>query len=99
MYFDLPKIVVNLKPTRGTPVYISIKLVIQMNQEGDRKEFKYISPRILDGFSGFLRDISEDFLKGSIGTYRLHEELLLRASTIAAPLKVNDVLIKEMIVR
>jgi flagellar FliL protein len=40
-----------------------------------------------------------DDLKGSAGVLRLKEELLRRINVAAAPYKVRDVLLKEMIVQ
>ena len=38
-------------------------------------------------------------LYGSAGMYRLREEMLLRANTTLAPVKVKDVLFKEILVQ
>ena len=38
-------------------------------------------------------------LKGSAGMYRLREELLGRVNAAAAPVKVSDILFKEMLVQ
>jgi len=55
-------------------------------------------PRILDMFQTYLRDLRPEELKGSIGSYRLREELVNRASIAAAPARINDVLFVEMVV-
>ena len=46
-----------------------------------------------------LRELRLDDLKGSAGVLRLKEELLRRVNVAAAPYKVRDVLLKEMIVQ
>jgi flagellar FliL protein len=46
-----------------------------------------------------LRELRLDDLKGSEGVLRLKEELLRRAAIAAAPYKVRDVLLKQMIVQ
>ena len=38
-------------------------------------------------------------LQGSIGTYRLKEEINGRLNRILAPVKVNDVLFKEILIQ
>ncbi len=56
-------------------------------------------PRVVDQFQGYLRELRMDDLKGSAGIVRLKEELLRRINTSAAPYRVRDVLLKQMIVQ
>ena len=56
-------------------------------------------PRIVDNFQVYLRELRVEDLKGSAGMYRLREELLKRVNVAVAPVKVNDVLFKEMLVQ
>jgi flagellar FliL protein len=56
-------------------------------------------PRIVDNFQIYLRELRVDDLRGSGGIYRLREELLARVNAAVAPVKVNDVLFKEMLVQ
>ena len=53
-------------------------------------------PKIIDNFQTYLRELRIDDLKGSAGMYRLREELLIRVNAGAAPIKIKDVLFKEM---
>ena len=48
---------------------------------------------------GHFSELRLDDLKGSAGVLRLKEELLRRVNVAAAPYKVRDVLLKEMIVQ
>jgi flagellar FliL protein len=56
-------------------------------------------PRILDNFQVYLRELRLDDLRGSAGMYRLREELLARVNAAVAPVKVRDILFKEMLVQ
>ena len=56
-------------------------------------------PRIKDQFQAYLRELRVDDLKGSGGVLRMKEELLRRVNVAAAPYKVRDVLLKQMIVQ
>jgi flagellar FliL protein len=38
-------------------------------------------------------------LRGSAGTYRLHQELMARANLVVAPAKVADILFIELLVQ
>ena len=56
-------------------------------------------PRIIDNFQIYLRELRVEDLRGSDGIYRLREELLARVNAAVAPVKVTDVLFKEMLVQ
>ena len=58
-----------------------------------------LMPRMVDQFQAYLRELRLDDLKGSEGVVRLKEELLRRADVAAAPYKVRDVLLKQMIIQ
>jgi flagellar FliL protein len=47
----------------------------------------------------FLRELRPDDLAGSAGSYQLRAELLRRVNLVAAPGKVDAVLIEEMLVQ
>ena len=67
--------------------------------DGSKKAMEPLMPRITDQFQAYLRELRLDDLKGSAGVLRLKEELLRRVNVAAAPYKVRDVLLKEMIVQ
>ena len=56
-------------------------------------------PRLQDMFTGFVRELRPEDLSGSAGTYQLRAEILRRVNMIAAPGKVDAVLIEEMLVQ
>jgi flagellar FliL protein len=56
-------------------------------------------PRIMDLFQTYLREMRPDELRGSLGTYRLREQLIARASLAVAPARVVDVLFTELLVQ
>ena len=56
-------------------------------------------PRLQDMFTGFVRELRPEDLSGSAGTYQLRAEILRRVNLIAAPGKVDAVLIEEMLVQ
>ena len=55
-------------------------------------------PSLQDMFQAFLRELRPEDLNGSQGTYQLRYELLRRVNLVAAPAKVNAVLIEEMLI-
>ena len=72
---------------------------LELEDPKDIERIESIMPRIIDNFQTHLRELRIEDLKGSAGMYRLREELLARASAAAAPVKVSDVLFKEMLVQ
>ena len=56
-------------------------------------------PRMQDMFQSFLRELRPEDLAGSAGSFQLRAEILRRVNLIAAPGKVDAVLIEEMLVQ
>jgi flagellar protein FliL len=56
-------------------------------------------PRLIDSFQVYLRELRLEDLRGSAGIYRLREDLLARVNEAAKPVKIKDVLFKEMLVQ
>ena len=78
---------------------MKIRMSLELEDPNDIQRIESIMPRIIDNFQTYLRELRIEDLKGSAGMYRLREELLARASAAAAPVKVSDVLFKEMLVQ
>jgi flagellar FliL protein len=53
----------------------------------------------MDAVNTYLRELRASDLSGSAGIQRLREELLIRANKSLAPVKINDVLFKEIVVQ
>lgn len=99
VYYDVPELKVNLNTSGRTPLFLKISLVLQMKQESDRAALDAIVPRIIDGFQNYMRDLRPEDLNGSMGIYRMRDELLLRAAALASPIQITNVLFKEMVIR
>lgn len=98
-YYDMGDILVNLSGEGKRPVYLKIKVSLELADEKDKARMDQIKPRILDNFQVYLREIRLEDLKGSAGIYRLREELLMRVTEAAHPVRVRDVLFQEMLVQ
>jgi flagellar FliL protein len=99
VFMDLPELLVNLNTGGRRTSFIKMKVTLEV----DRKEFvpviEKLMPRIIDNFQVYLRELKLEDLRGSVGMYRLREEMLLRVNTAAAPAQVNDVLFKEILIQ
>ncbi len=99
MYYQVPELMANLSSSTKKPIYLKMTISLQMAKESDRAQLDIRVPLLIDGFQNYLRELSPEDLNGSMGIYRLREELLVRASTIALPIEIKDVLFKEVLVR
>jgi flagellar FliL protein len=98
-FSEVPDILVNIQSNDGTPAYLKLSLSLEMDNELAKTGMQALMPRMVDQFQAYLRELRLDDLKGSEGVVRLKEELLRRADVAAAPYKVRDVLLKQMIIQ
>ena len=98
-FSDVPDILVNIQSSDGTPAYLKLSLSLEMDNELEKTGMTALMPRLVDQFQSYLRELRVEDLKGSEGVLRLKEELLRRADVAAAPYKVRDVLLKQMIIQ
>lgn len=98
-FSDMQDILVNIQSNDGSPAYLKLGVSLELEDEEQKKALEPLMPRITDQFQAYLRELRLDDLKGSAGVLRLKEELLRRVNVAAAPYKVRDVLLKEMIIQ
>ncbi len=98
-FFTLPDMVVNIQSADGRPTFLKLSLTLEMKDADLAHALQGQMPRMQDMFQGFLRELRPEDLSGSAGTYQLRNEILRRVNLIAAPAKVDAVLIEEMLVQ
>lgn len=98
VFYTLPDIVVNMQTAEGKSTFLKLKLTFELPDEETADELTPNLPRLQDMFQTFLRELRPEDLNGSQGTYQLRVELLRRVNLVAAPAKVNAVLIEEMLI-
>ncbi len=98
-FYTLPDMVVNVKSSDGRPTFLKLKLTLEMQDPHVAETLQAQTPRMHDMFQGFLREVRPEELEGSAGPYQLRAEILRRVNLIAAPGKVDAVLIEEMLVQ
>jgi flagellar FliL protein len=99
VFFDLPEMLVNLNSTGRRPNFLKMRVSLELTSELDMIRVREVSPRIIDNFHVYLRELRVEDLRGSAGIYRLREELLARVNTAVRPTKVRDVLFRDMLVQ
>ena len=98
-FTDVPDILVNIQSSDGTPAYLKLSLSLELDNDLEKTGMTALMPRLVDQFQSYLRELRVDDLKGSEGVLRLKEELQRRVNAAAAPYKVRDVLLKQMIIQ
>ncbi|MDD5587036.1 MAG: flagellar basal body-associated FliL family protein [Alphaproteobacteria bacterium] len=99
VFFSLGDILVNLNGEGKRPNFLKIKVTLELADEKDLPLMQSLKPRIIDNFQVYLRELRIEDLRGSAGLYRLREELLLRVTEAAQPVRVRDVLFQEILVQ
>lgn len=98
VFYTLPELLVNMQSPDGRPTFLKLKLTLELPNEDVAAELTPNMPRMQDMFQSFLRELRPEDLSGSQGSYQLRMELLRRVGLMAAPQKVNAVLIEEMLI-
>lgn len=99
VFYTLPDMVVNIQDPSGKPTFLKLKLTLEMHDHALAEHLQAEMPRMQDMFQGFLRELRPEDLAGSAGSFQLRAEILRRVNLIAAPGKVDAVLIEEMLVQ
>ena len=97
-FYTLPDMVVNIQSADGRPTFLKLKLTLEMKDYALAEHLQAEMPRMQDMFQSFLRELRPEDLAGSAGSFQLRAEILRRVNLIAAPGKVDAVLIEEMLV-
>jgi flagellar FliL protein len=100
LFIDMPDMLVNLVGAPGERVqYLKVKVVLEVKEEKQVEAIKPTLPRVTDIFQTYLRELRASDLAGSVGLFRLKEELTKRVNVAVAPTPVTAVLFKEVVVQ
>jgi len=99
VFLELPEIIANLNTGARRTSFLKLKARLELARAEDASKIQAAMPRILDMFQTYIREMRPEELRGSIGTYRLREELMARANLAVPQAQVRDVLFVEMIVQ
>jgi flagellar FliL protein len=99
VFMDLPEMLVNLQTTGRKQAFLKLRVALELEGATDQPRVEQMMPRIVDNFQVYLRELRVEDLQGAAGMHLLREELLTRVNAAVKPVKVNDVLFKEMLVQ
>lgn len=100
VFLDVPEVLVNLANAPGERVqYLKVKVVLEVKDQPLIETIKPTMPRVMDLFQTYMRELRPGDLNGSIGLFRLKEELTRRVNAAISPAQVNAVLFKEVVIQ
>jgi len=100
VFLDVPDVLVNLAANPGERIqYLKVKAVLELKEAPLAEKVKPSLPRVTDLFQTYLRELRANDLNGSIGLFRMKEELTKRVNAAIAPEHVNAVLFKEVVIQ
>lgn len=99
-FVEVPEILVNMAGSPGERVqYLKVKVVLEAKDAAQVALIAPSMPRISDIMQTYLRELRANDLNGSIGMFRLKEELTRRVNLAIAPSQVSAVLFKEIFIQ
>ena len=98
-FFDLPEMLVNLNTGGNKTTFLKVKVSLEIEGAEAVPVLENLLPRVLDNFQVYLRERRIEDLNGSAGLFRLKQELLMRINRAVEPIRVTDVLFREILVQ
>jgi flagellar FliL protein len=100
VFMDVPEVLVNLANSPGERVqYLKLKVVLEVKDQPLIAQIQPTMPRVMDLFQTYMRELRPGDLNGSVGLFRLKEELTRRVNAAISPNQVNAVLFKEVVIQ
>jgi len=100
VFLDVPEVLVNLANLPGERVqYLKVKVVLEVKDQPLVAQITPTMPRVMDLFQTYMRELRPGDLNGSVGLFRLKEELTRRVNAAISPSQVNAVLFKEIVIQ
>jgi flagellar protein FliL len=99
VYVEAPDIFVNINAGQGKSRFLKLGITLQVRGQGNAADIKTNMPRIIDNFQVYLRELRAEDLNGSAGMFLLKEELMRQVNIELAPVRIENVLFKEMLLQ
>lgn len=99
VYFDLPDMLVNLNTEASKPHFLKFRASLELESSIDASVLVPLQPRIIDKFQVYVRELRLDDLRANGGLRLLREELLTQVNDVVEPVKVRNVLFRNLLVQ
>ena len=93
---DVPPMTVNLRSADGANHVLKVRVML-VPGTADKETIKARLPLVLDGLQPFLRELRPEDVAGAAATFRIKEEMLVRANAAIGEGAVRDVLIQDLL--
>lgn len=93
---DVPVMTVNLRTSEAGPKMLRVHLMLVPGTR-DKEALAASLPLVIDAFQPFLRELRPEDIAGSAATFRIKEEMLVRANRVLGRGSVRDVLIQDLV--
>jgi len=97
-FYQMEEFIVNLSSSNNKANFLKMIIVLHLFDPNDRIEVVKKEPILRDALQVFLKALRNEDLKRPGQLMNLKEEIILRANKILEPLKVQDVLFKEILI-
>lgn len=94
--YNMPEIVTNMSPNNEKDSWIKLSITMQLENNKDHAVLDKKLPIIKDAIIVFLRELRASDLASSGGSMMIKNELLKRINKIMYPVKLRDVLLREI---
>ena len=98
-FVDAPDIIVNINNSQGKSRFLKLSVSLQVKGEATAADIKKNMPKIVDNFQVYLRELRPEDLNGSAGMFMIKEELLRQINIELAPIRVDNVLFRELLLQ
>jgi flagellar protein FliL len=99
VYVEAPDIFVNINAGQGKSRFLKLGITLQVKGSSNANDVKANLPRIVDSFQVYLRELRAEDLNGSAGMFLLKEELMRQVNVELAPVRIENILFKEMLLQ
>lgn len=99
VFVDLPNLLVNLSLTGTRLRFLKFTASLEVTEQGDAEIVRQLLPRIVDNVHSYLRAIQPEEFEGAQVVYQVKRDLLARINQVIEPARVDDVLIRELLVQ
>ncbi|MDP4024556.1 flagellar basal body-associated protein FliL [Methylobacterium sp. NEAU 140] len=101
VFLEVRELVLNLstETQQDKAKFAKLRISLELKDAKVESEVKPLMPRVEDALQVYLRELRASDLSGSVGLYRLREELLRRVNVAVYPVKVDAVLFKDLVIQ
>ena len=102
-FIDIKDMMIGIQPDRTDQAerthLLKVKISLEVADAHDVPKVQPLMPRVEDVFQTYLRELRPADIRGSAGLMFLKEELLRRVNIAVAPVHIDAILFKEIVVQ